>query len=517
MTETTRPVPTHIGADGRVTAKLTLSPASNTVRAEIQAPPDQAIPIVFVPGIMGSPLLATGDNGRLLGDDNPWAWFPDDGFGWVAGFTRWNSYNRLSPAERKQLLDPAKTRALSNPADADQETVAKNISALPLEEALQRGWGSVMISSYGSVLDFLESRLRSLFTASGEVHPGVLPALPTDPAAWGELKGYQPLTNEQLRAAAEFRFPVYAVGYNWLQSNGQAADYLAERIRAILERCRKEFHLQCEHGVILVTHSMGGLVARMCAKRYPSLIQGVVHGVQPAIGAAAAYRRVRAGWEDLAGMIGLGGTGKKIMPIFANAVGPLELLPNHRYGAGWLRVTFNHQEVFSLPEAKEGVADPYTQIYLERNAWWRLMDPAWINPAPEKDIAGSSQKNERKDWSDYCKRILKAKRFHISLGGYYHPQSFIHYGGDENYSSFHRVQWKLMPTRYSKGQYRSGALPGIPTKSHALALSLVHDSFEGAVQVVNESVERGAPEKSSSAPEISGAGSNYLALLQGQD
>lgn len=145
------------------------------------------------------------------------------------------------------------------------------------------------------------------------------------------------------------------------------------------------------------------------------------------------------------------------------------------------------------------------------------MDPAWINPAPEKDIVGSSQKNERKDWSDYCKRILKAKRFHISLGGYYHPQSFIHYGGDENYSSFHRVQWKLMPTRYSKGQYRSGALPGIPTKSHALALSLVHDSFEGAVQVVNESVERGAPEKSSSAPEISGAGSNYLALLQGQD
>lgn len=134
-------------------------------------------------------------------------------------------------------------------------------------------------------------------------------AVPHNPEV-GQLNGYQVLTKEMLREAAEFRYPVYAVGYNWLQTNGKAADYLAGKIEAIIDRCRKELRVKCDHGVILVTHSMGGLVGRMCAKRYPALIQGVVHGVQPAVGAGTAYRRVRAGWEDFAGSIGLGGTGK---------------------------------------------------------------------------------------------------------------------------------------------------------------------------------------------------------------
>lgn len=60
MSEPTRPVPTQIGPDGNVTARVTMSPTANNVRAEVHAPPDHAIPIIFVPGIMGSPLLATG-------------------------------------------------------------------------------------------------------------------------------------------------------------------------------------------------------------------------------------------------------------------------------------------------------------------------------------------------------------------------------------------------------------------------------------------------------------------------
>ncbi|MGA4817661.1 hypothetical protein ACPA9J_36090 [Pseudomonas aeruginosa] len=39
-------------------------------------------------------------------------------------------------------------------------------------------------------------------------------------------------TSEMLREAAEFRYPVYAVGYNWLQTNGKAADYLAGKNRS---------------------------------------------------------------------------------------------------------------------------------------------------------------------------------------------------------------------------------------------------------------------------------------------
>jgi pimeloyl-ACP methyl ester carboxylesterase len=50
--------------------------------------------------------------------------------------------------------------------------------------------------------------------------------------------------------------------------------------------------------VILVTHSMGGLVARACAKRIPDKIAGVIHGVMPALGAPAAYRRMACGTES---------------------------------------------------------------------------------------------------------------------------------------------------------------------------------------------------------------------------
>lgn len=168
MSEPTRLVSTHIGTNGHTTARVTMSPTSNKVRAEITAPPDQAIPVVFVPGIMGSPLLTSNaEAGRLLGENNRWAWFPDDGVGWVAGFTAKRGYRHLSPTERKLLLDPDTTRPVSSPEDADREVVSEHITTLPLQEALSRGWGSVMISSYGGILNFLEAQLRFIITSKG--------------------------------------------------------------------------------------------------------------------------------------------------------------------------------------------------------------------------------------------------------------------------------------------------------------------------------------------------------------
>jgi len=516
MTDTPRPVPVEIGPDGRTRARVTMTPSSNTQRVSIEVPPDQAIPIVFVPGIMGSPLLATGENAQVMGEDNRWAWFPDDALGWVAGMTRWKSYSRLTPAERKRLLSPADTRALSTPEDADRETVAKHCSTLYVEEALQRGWGSVMLGSYGAILNFLEAQLRYILTPQGQPYPGIQGAMPREPADWGELKGYVPLDPERLRQAAEFRYPVYAVGYNWLNSNADAADYLAERIRAILERCQRDTFVKCQHGVILVTHSMGGLVARLCAKRYPQLIQGVVHGVQPATGAATAYRRVRAGWEDLAGAIGLGGTGRKIMPVFANAAGPLELLPSQRYGSGWLRVTCNGKELLQLPRSSPDGTDPYTQIYLEPDAWWRLMDPAWIDPAG--DGPNTDRGSIKNAWSNYQEMTNQAKEFHAELHGYYHPNSYVHYGADEDYPSFRCVTWDL------KGSFIAYQLPGqsgtratLAGSEHAANLRLVDDNHEGRVRLVNDQSEQQWINQHGVGVVHDTRGDSYIAELQGQD
>jgi len=206
------------------------------------------------------------------------------------------------------------------------------------------------------------------------------------------------------------------------------------------------------------------------------------------------------------------------MPIFANAIGPLELLPNHRYGAGWLRVTFNHQEVFSLPEAKEGVADPYAQIYLERNAWWRLMDPAWINPSNKKEVLGLPKQKDIDVWDGYCDRVLAARSFHLELGGYYHFKSFVHYGGDEGHRAFNRVCWSLRPVPQSKGYSRAPSLiPRMPSKRHALALCLVKDDYEGRLQLVNELSEKSLVSKERMSFVVDTLGDGYVADLQAQD
>lgn len=558
MSDPTRPVPTHIGHDGRLLAKLIMSPTSNKLRAEVVAPPDHAIPVVFVPGIMGSPLLATGDNARIMGRNNIWAWFPDYPIGWVAGFGK--TYRNLSPAQRKHLLDPENTRALARPPkdpmqglmepmltstdtrkvlaeclgisldgvnksiNKDWQNPKRSITQDPVlnaPEALRRGWGTVMLGSYGEILKFLEIQTRFIFTPNGQLYPGVKGAL-RSASSWGELKGYQPLGAEALQAAAEFRYPVYAVGYNWLQSNGKAADHLRDCIESITKRCEKTLGVKCNHGVILVTHSMGGLVARMCAKRNPKLIQGIVHGVQPAIGAATAYRRVRAGWEDFAGSIGLGGTGKKIMPVFANAAGPLELLPSHRYGEGWLRATHDGKELFRLPTAGSNGVDPYEQIYLKQKDWWRLMDPAWIDP--NGDLPNTSPSEVITAWDTYINKIKEAKIFHNELGDYYHPNSFVHYGADEEHRSFRNVTWEvrgttsvdLGPLKLGKCNMTIRETPP-PSPLHAQNYQLTSDDHEGSISLTNDHSEKLLVNRNGTGVIHDTRGDGYLAELLDQD
>ncbi|MCK0745600.1 esterase/lipase family protein, partial [Chromohalobacter nigrandesensis] len=61
-----------------------------------------------------------------------------------------------------------------------------------------------------------------------------------------------------------FNFPVHACGYNWLQSNTDSAATLAKRVDEIIAGYRRA-RMTCDQA-ILVTHSMGGLVARYCSE-----------------------------------------------------------------------------------------------------------------------------------------------------------------------------------------------------------------------------------------------------------
>ena len=88
------------------------------------------------------------------------------------------------------------------------------------------------------------------------------------------------------------RCPAWAFGYDWRQSNAIHATALEAMVSRICEIERAE-------QVILVTHSMGGLVARWAIAMRTGLsarIKGVIHVVQPSCGAVVAARRFRTGF-----------------------------------------------------------------------------------------------------------------------------------------------------------------------------------------------------------------------------
>jgi pimeloyl-ACP methyl ester carboxylesterase len=461
---------TRIDKDGREFA--TTRTATPGGVDEMYISPNQAIPVIFIPGIMGSPLIATGNNRNKWDGQGKWAWFPDDAYEWVV-----KGYGKLEYDKRRHLLDPTKTRALDSVRDVDMKAFQKfyKDTAMPAEEAVRRGWGSVMITSYGKTLLHLENQLRFIFYR-GHPYPGTYSAIPSDPNAWGELKGYAKLSEETLRKAAAWRFPVYAVGYNWMDSNGKSADFLKQRIDAIREDCRKRLNLKCDK-VILVTHSMGGLVARMCAKRNPDDILGVVHGEQPAIGAGTAYARVRGGWdanlkifsplasiESQVGAWALGKSGFEVSAVFSAGAGPLELLPNQLYGSGWLKIQWGKgrsaETLFTLPEK-----DPYEEIYKDRQHWWRLIHPDCL--VEKKKVTDAILKG--KEWDKYAKQLGYAQAFHAELGAYYHPKTYAHCGADSGQPAWRDVAWQLEPLTEISTGLRGGKLS--PTAAREAILS----------------------------------------------
>jgi pimeloyl-ACP methyl ester carboxylesterase len=246
---------------------------------------------------------------------------------------------------------------------------------------------------------------------------------------------------------AGYYYPVYACGYNWLESCDESAKWLRKRIERIIsfwtERKR-----ECQQ-VILVTHSMGGLVARACAKQIPAQILGVIHGAMPALGAPACYRRIACGtekWSPSNGQVDnikaehvaeiLGEQPKDTMPVMAVSPGALQLLPNHLYPQPWLHICLVNKinnkdvprEVVHLP-----AGDPY-EMYRDTHSWYRLIDPVLADPA--------KQFNDTEVVDVLRRAVDEAERFHRKvLDTYYHPNTYAFYGADPEHMSFGAVRW----------------------------------------------------------------------------
>jgi hypothetical protein len=333
-----------------------------------------------------------------------------------------------------------------------------------VQKARLRGWGEVFYKSYGPLLQHLESRLNNM-CLDGRSHPLWADVVDVDPAWWKADKRLPQaaLKEDELRQVASgCWFPVHAIGYNWLQSNGASAKAVAARIKEIISSYAnvqgdlKQPKFECKQ-VILVTHSMGGLVGR--AIIHPDIggiqekILGIVHGVQPAVGAAAAYKRMRAGFEDpgmmsfekaqLETSIGAkvpGNYGDEVTAVLANSPGGLQLLPSRAYGEGWLQIRHNGETLDRLPvkNSSTGEVDPYADIYRLRGKWYGLIpDERWINPSNLREEQGGG----------YFDRTVKyldvAKRFHMTIEASYHPCTYVHFGDDKENLSFGNVVWEI--------------------------------------------------------------------------
>jgi pimeloyl-ACP methyl ester carboxylesterase len=437
--------------DGGWSATTVLTPKAFKVRGLALMPSNSVIPVIVVPGIMGTNLRAKrqprsrNERNREAAPGEP-AWRPPNTMpGGLWDALAWDKY---TPGQRQRLLDPD-TLEVDDDGPPHIPHADGRLHIHP-RLARERGWGELHADSYGELLCALETRLNQTFlydeaTGGRRVQRHWQEVMGCDPQKWG-MPAMMPLTEAALEKHARHHYPVYGVGYNWLECCEKASQRLERRIVEIIAYWTG-MQRQCER-VILVTHSMGGLVARACAKRTPDRIAGVIHGVMPALGAPAAYRRMTCGTEsqDLAGHFAakiLGATTYDTTPVLATSPGALELLPNHSYPGPWLHVRVVHASgIGSRKEAavdylglpNEGQPNPYN-IYRDMTPWFRLVDPRLADPAGKyRDQPGAV--------SEAIKTAIDtAERFHKTLGNYYHPNTYAFYGDDPEKRAFGRVRW----------------------------------------------------------------------------
>lgn len=391
--------------------------------------PDRIVPVIFVPGVMGSNLGVKQKGNKSPGKA---VWLLNSNAGMA------NDWITKNAVQRKTLLRPEATDVYRN------GTIP--VGTLQTEEELRRrGWGEIGFASYAEGLVWLENALNGYATEHSDYRLNLI-----GKALEGAIK-MEKITRDEIALTHKYRFPVHAVGYNWLDSNAKSAERLKEKITEFINHYTTN-GFRCEK-VIVVTHSMGGLVARHCSENLgmQDEILGIVHGVMPAIGAAAVYRRMKAGTENpkkgtMSSMAGgaasmvLGGNAAEMTAVLSSAPGPLQLLPSVEYGMNWLKFHDGKKELthLSLPKA-----DPYSEIYTVRGKWWSLCDDFLIDPRDVK------KENIQTDWDDFSRLINReVKKFHEKLQDKYHPHTYAFIGLDQAHPAYGKVQWTFGQTQY---------------------------------------------------------------------
>ena len=165
-----RIAPLSYNARGNPVHTWTLTPSHITDPVHCILPPDGVLPVIFVPGIMGSNLKSKPEKGKGKNKAAP-VWRLDAGF---MGKNMWLALNWINKKAgiRQQLLHPARVE-VDNKGAVPERSVGtvivppepdrkKTILALT-KRYEERGWGEVSETSYHAFLLWLEDTLNSEF------------------------------------------------------------------------------------------------------------------------------------------------------------------------------------------------------------------------------------------------------------------------------------------------------------------------------------------------------------------
>jgi hypothetical protein len=520
------------GVGGWAEYTVNMTEIGDTVRHDVVVPPGKVIPVIFLPGVMGSNLRMSKklqNNHELKRTDNR-AWRPDDllsasgQIDVLAGNGMGNWFKNATPAQRQLVFDPNETEVeyyhyteSNNRFDPDgKETLAadarhknvpdaltsippligsfvpsgnkkgeKSSAATPAQIARWRGWSEVLFDgSYGEMLKTTEYFLNNMIIPkqlnpcwqqkptnpitgesmdrSGGMYGNISDLLLGDPKHLGANFG-APIDESDIKKISKCWYPVHAMGYNFLQSNGKSATVIAKRIRGLVKGYQ-ERGFKCDE-VIIVTHSMGGLVARaLLHPDYGNMLNdpnvkvlGIYHNVMPTMGAGSAYKRMRFGFQDKSGKLEqikakiIAINGEHATAILANTPAPLELLPGAAYGKDWLKVIDESgKTLWSWPRNDEMALD---SIYLQpEDAWWRLINPKWVNPANIQKAKGGGLENVQK-------RLKDAADFLQSIENTFHPNHcYASFCASRERLTYGEVIFKTQDFLWQPGKIRK-ALP----------------------------------------------------------
>lgn len=521
-----------------------MTETNDTVRHDIKVPPGKVIPVIFLPGVMGSNLRMSALRQEQLRRPDNRAWRPDDiGTADVIGGNGiGNWFKNATPAQRQLVFDPNETEveyyhyteskerfdpngAVTRESDVRHQNVPDSFLPIPpllgkvetpkpgpkpdpatvttaAQIARWRGWSEVLFAgAYGTMLKTAERLLNNIMSGSAispawQLEPknswvpsvfasqdaAITKLLMGDPKGFGATAG-APIAEADLKKIAPCWYPVHAMGYNFIKSNSESAVVIADRIRGLVAGYQKR-GFKCDE-VIIITHSMGGLLARaLIHPKYGNMLNdqsvkvlGIYHNVMPTLGAAGAYKRMRFGFKETWGVAAsyeskvLGRNGEHATAILANAPAPLEMMPGRAYGTQWLKVVdASNDLIWSWPGAAGNALD---DIYLKpATAWWRLINPLWVNP-------GNVERKDGGGIDAVYSRLRDATAFLSSIENTFHPLTFASYGASTKYASYGEVVFKITGIVGNRLDAHGRRVPWPPANTWVL----LTDDMEGELTV----------------------------------